>query len=49
MAQYYFGLHYKADTMPLTNDKVIRLMERSGFKWFKKYQPLLEADKNYKK
>jgi nitroreductase len=39
IAQYYFGLHYKADTMPLTNDKCLRLMEKSGFKWFKKYKP----------
>jgi nitroreductase len=49
MAQYYFGLHYKADTMPLGNDKYLRLMEKSGFKWFKKYKPLVAAPKTRQK
>ena len=38
IAQHYFGLHYRADVMPQGNDDYIRLMEESGFKWFKKYQ-----------
>jgi nitroreductase len=38
MAQHYFGLHYRADVMPQGNDNYLRLMEKSGFKWFKKYQ-----------
>jgi nitroreductase len=38
-AQYYFGLHYPADVMPDGNDEYLRLMEESGFNWFKKYQP----------
>jgi nitroreductase len=45
IAQYYFGLHYKADTMPLTNDKCLRLMEKSGLKWFKKYEPPVATHK----
>jgi nitroreductase len=39
-AQHYFGLHYRADDMPKGNDNFIRLMEKSGFKWFKKYQAI---------
>jgi FMN reductase [NAD(P)H] len=38
-AQRYFGLHYIADYMPLGNDRYLKLMERYGFKWFKKYVP----------
>jgi len=38
MAQHYFGLHYRADVMPQGNDNYLKLMEKSGFKWFKKYQ-----------
>lgn len=38
-AQYYFGLHYRADLMPVGNDEYLTLMEKFGFKWFKKYQP----------
>jgi len=37
VAQYYFGLHYRADEMPEGNDNYLKLMEESGFKWFKKY------------
>jgi nitroreductase len=37
-AQRYFGLHYRADLMPEGNDEYLRLMEKSGFNWFKKYQ-----------
>ena len=43
MAQYYFGLHYKADIMPTGNDEYLKLMERSGLKWFKKYVPKVET------
>ena len=38
-AQYYFGLHYRADLMPAGNDKYLKLMEGFGFNWFKRYQP----------
>jgi len=41
-AQYYFGLHYRADLMPEGNDRYLDLMEKSGFKWFKKYSPTME-------
>ncbi len=37
-AQNYFGLHYKADTMPEGNVEFWRLMEKSGFGWFKKFE-----------
>ena len=40
MAQYYFGLHYRADQMPQGNDDYLALMEQFGFDWFKPYQPL---------
>jgi hypothetical protein len=39
IAQYYFGLHYRADLMPEGNDKYLKTMEESGFNWFKKYRP----------
>ncbi|MEM3403379.1 MAG: nitroreductase family protein [Nitrososphaeria archaeon] len=38
-AQYYFALHYRADLMPEGNDTYLDLMEKAGFKWFKKYNP----------
>ena len=38
-AQIYFGLHYRADLMPEANDQYLRIMEESGFNWFKKYLP----------
>jgi FMN reductase [NAD(P)H] len=37
-AQYYFGLHYKADLMPEGNDEYLKLMEKSGLRWFKKFK-----------
>jgi len=40
MAQYYFGLHYRADQMPEGNDDYLALVEQFGFDWFKPYQPL---------
>jgi nitroreductase len=43
-AQNYFGLHYKADTMPDGNVEFWGLMEKSGFGWFKKFEPI-EAGK----
>jgi len=43
IAQHYFGLHYRADEMPKGNDNYFRLMEKSGFKWFKKYQAPFSA------
>jgi len=45
MAQHYFGLHYRADVMPQGNDNYLRLMEESGFKWFKKYKAPFAAKK----
>lgn len=38
-AQNYFGLHYKADTMPEGNLEFWSLMEKSGFGWFKMFKP----------
>jgi len=38
-AQRYFGLHYSADYMPEGNDTYLKLMEKFGFHWFKKYFP----------
>jgi nitroreductase len=38
-AQHYFGLHYRADLMPKGNDQYLRIMEESGFTWFKEYSP----------
>jgi nitroreductase len=48
MAQYYFGLHYQADSMPEGNENYLRLMEKSGFKWFKKYEPPLATKRAQK-
>jgi hypothetical protein len=48
IAQHYFGLHYRADLMPEGNVKYVRLMEKSGFKWFKKYQPPILAERTQK-
>ena len=39
VAQFYFGLHYRADLMPEANDQYLKIMEESGFNWFKKYTP----------
>lgn len=36
-AQYYFGLHYCADSMPEGNETYLELMEEFGFRWFKEY------------
>jgi nitroreductase len=41
-AQYYFGLHYRANSMPKGNDTYLKLMKEFGFKWFKKYHPFEE-------
>jgi nitroreductase len=38
-AQHYFGLHYRADLMPEANDQYLKIMEESGFNWFKRYTP----------
>ncbi|HMK95305.1 MAG TPA: nitroreductase family protein [Candidatus Limnocylindrales bacterium] len=37
--QNYFGLHYRANLMPEGNDQYLKVMEESGFNWFKKYNP----------
>jgi len=37
--QRTFGLHYRANSMPTGNDIYLKLMEESGFDWFKKYHP----------
>jgi nitroreductase len=37
--QRYFGLHYVADLMPTDNEKFMRQMKSSGFRWFEKYKP----------
>ncbi len=38
-AQRCFGLHYSADYMPEGNDGYLKMMEKFGFHWFKKYVP----------
>ena len=35
MAQYYFGVHYRADQMKTGNDLYLQLMEEFGFRLFK--------------
>lgn len=42
MAQWYFGLHYRADEMPEGNDEYLKLMKEFGFGWFEKYKPVEE-------
>jgi nitroreductase len=36
--QRYFGLHYRADRMPQGNTEYLRIMEASGFNWFKDFE-----------
>lgn len=36
MAQLYFGLHYRADSMPDSNAKFLKQIERYGLGWFTK-------------
>ncbi len=48
-AQYYFGLHYRADLMPRGNDKYVKIMQKSGFDWFKKYRPFKPVARRTKK
>jgi nitroreductase len=36
--QRYFGMHYRADEMPDSNDKFVEIMEESGFNCFRKYE-----------
>lgn len=38
MAQYYFGLHYLANEMPVGNDTFLTILEEYGFTWFRKYE-----------
>jgi FMN reductase [NAD(P)H] len=38
--QRYFGLHYVANMMPKDNEGFLKIMERFGFNWFKKYRRL---------
>ena len=45
-AQYYFGLHYRADLMPKGNDVYVRRMEEFGFDWFKKVLPKVRYPKS---
>jgi FMN reductase [NAD(P)H] len=42
MAQRYFGLHYEADFMPVGNDDYVRILEESGFDWFRRWEPIEE-------
>jgi FMN reductase [NAD(P)H] len=46
VAQYYFGLHYRADQMPQGNDEYLALMEQFGFDWFKPYQPWADGEED---
>jgi nitroreductase len=43
IAQHYFGLHYRADLMPEGNDQYLKIMEESGFNWFKKFNPTITS------
>jgi nitroreductase len=36
--QRYFGLHYRADRMSQGNTEYLRIMEASGFSWFKDFE-----------
>jgi hypothetical protein len=38
MAQLYFGLHYRADSMPDSNDRFMRQTGRQGFGWFRRFK-----------
>jgi FMN reductase [NAD(P)H] len=38
--QRYFGLHYRANEMPLGNKEYLETMQRSGFRWFQEFQLL---------
>ncbi len=42
-AQRYFGLHYRANEMPLGNELYLRLMDEFGFTWFREYVARGEA------
>ncbi|MCK4718129.1 MAG: nitroreductase family protein [Thermoplasmata archaeon] len=42
MAQYCFGLHYRADKVPKRNEEFLEYFEEYGFAWFKKYVPFKE-------
>lgn len=37
MAQHYFGLHYRADFMPLMNEGFLQVIKEAGFGWFEPY------------
>ena len=39
VAHNYFGLHYRADQMPLGNDDYLAVMEEFGCSWFRPYSP----------
>jgi FMN reductase [NAD(P)H] len=41
--QRYFGLHYRANEMPLGNSEYLETMERFGFHWFREFQLLDDA------
>jgi len=43
--QRYFGLHYIASLMPKGNESFLKIMEESGFKWFKNYKKLAKKAK----
>jgi nitroreductase len=37
--QRYFGLHYRANEMPLGNKEFSEIFEESGFSWFEEFKP----------
>jgi nitroreductase len=39
MAQRYFGLHYIASMMPISNEDYLKVFEEFGFGWFKRWLP----------
>jgi FMN reductase [NAD(P)H] len=39
IAHRYFGLHYRANEMPVGNDEFLQTIREAGFGWFDKWQP----------
>jgi FMN reductase [NAD(P)H] len=37
--QRYFGLHYRANSMPAGNDVFLQALEDAGFGWFRQWVP----------
>jgi len=44
MAQRYFGLHYRADLMPIFNESALKSLKDAGFRCFEPYEYSWELD-----